>query len=117
MRTIIALCCVVLITAFNGGGIALAKSIDSSIPTFAEQSASLTGAGTIETLTVLESTPVRTASATPSAPSGPCSSADCSWLIPTAASTTGLASTAPSINAASMLLALAEALQLPPPRL
>lgn len=117
MRTMIALCCVLLIAAFNGGWIALAKSIDAPTPTLAEQSASLIEAGTIETLTVLEATPVRTASAAPAAPSGPCSSADCSWLIPTAASTTGLASTAPSTNDASMLLALTEALQLPPPRL
>lgn len=117
MKTVIALCCVVLIAAFNGGGIALAQSIDAPTPTLAERSASLIEAGTIETLTVLEATPVRTASAGPAASSGPCSSADCSWLIPTAATTTGLASTAPSTNDASILLALAEALQLPPPRL
>jgi len=117
MRTVIALCCVVVISAFNGGGIALAKSIDAPTPTLFEQPVSLIEATETETTTVLESKSVRTASATPAAPSGPCSSADCSWLIPTAACATGLAGTAPSTNDASTLLALAEALQLPPPRL
>ena len=117
MRTVIALCCVVLISAFSGGGIALAKSIDASTPMLSEHAVSAAEWTESEAIALLESTPKRTASASPVAPSGPCSSADCSWLIPTAAGTTGLAGTAPSTDDASILLALAEALQLPPPRL
>lgn len=115
MRTVLALCCVLLVAAVNGGGLALAKSMDTTHLSMVEPAVLLAEAGNADI--IAEATPVRVASAAPATPSGPCSASDCSWLVPQAESTAEQTRLAPYASDASILLALAQAQQLPPPRL
>jgi hypothetical protein len=120
MRMVLALCCVLLIAAVNGGGLALAKSLDNQAVSAnvaligADAGFVLDKSGAVDRQA--EATPVRIASAMPAAPSGPCTSADCSWLMPNATVTLGSKTAQPATDRANILLAVAEALQRPPPR-
>lgn len=120
MRMVLALCCVLLIAAVNGGGLALAKSLENQANATHAVSIDTEAGFVLDTSSAFgqqaEATPVRMASALPATPSGPCTSADCAWLMPNAASSLGLRTAQPFADDASMLLAMAEALQLPPPR-
>ncbi|MBO6675277.1 MAG: hypothetical protein JJ908_09405 [Rhizobiales bacterium] len=120
MRMVLALCCVLLVTAVNGGGLALAKSLDDRAIA-PEAGLIVTDAGLVLDNSYAvdrqaEATPVRIASAMPVAPTGPCTSADCAWLIPSAGMPPISQTAQPVTDSASILLAMAEALQLPPPR-
>jgi hypothetical protein len=120
MRMVLALCCVLLIAAVNGGGLALAKSLDNQAVSANVASIGADAGFVIDKSSAVdrqaEATPVRVASAMPAAPSGPCTSADCSWLMPNATVTLGSKMAQPATDRASILLAVAEALQRPPPR-
>ncbi len=120
MRMVLVLCCVLLTTAVNGGGLALAKSLDSqAVASDASKIVVETAIDLFESDEFdrrVEATPVRVASAVPTTPSGPCTSADCSWLMPSTTVPLSTQTAHPVSDSASILLAMAEALQLPPPR-
>ncbi|MFK7791985.1 MAG: hypothetical protein AB8B88_04860 [Devosiaceae bacterium] len=111
---LIALCLVMLVAATTGGGLAFAQSINTPSPQFVETAVSISSAENMCCDVGLEA-PARAFQLMPAAPSGPCS-VDCNGLIPNTANTSGSGQVNVAAPDTSILLALVEALQLPPPR-